>query len=109
MIISSWNVNSVRARISNILDYLKSAKPDIILMQEIKTEEKNFPFNDFKKNLYDSHVLGQKSYNGVAIVSKVKIDNVNTNLILFSSDFNFQSLPVVGVLTFAKFFFIIKI
>ena len=82
MIISSWNVNSVRARISNILDYLKSAKPDIILMQEIKTEEKNFPFNDFKKNLYDSHVLGQKSYNGVAIVSKVKIDNVNTNLIL---------------------------
>ena len=47
MKISSWNVNSVRARITNILNYLKTSKPDILLIQEIKTEEKNFPFNDF--------------------------------------------------------------
>ena len=44
MKISSWNVNSVRARITNILNYLKTSKPDILLIQEIKTEEKNFPF-----------------------------------------------------------------
>ena len=42
MKISSWNVNSVRARILNIVDYIKDSKPDILLLQEIKTEDKNF-------------------------------------------------------------------
>ena len=77
MKISSWNVNSVRARITNILSYLKISKPDILLIQEIKTEEKNFPFNDFKNLGYKSHVFGQKSYNGVAFLSKKKIENIN--------------------------------
>jgi len=49
MIISSWNVNSVRARIDNIKDYLKNSSPEILLMQEIKTEDPNFPYDDFKK------------------------------------------------------------
>ncbi len=59
MIISSWNVNSVRARIENITDYLKKFSPDIIMMQEIKTEDQNFPYDDFKKLKYDCHVFGQ--------------------------------------------------
>ncbi len=70
MILSSWNVNSVRARIENILIYLRSSKPDTLMMQEIKTEEKNFPFKEFKNAGYNSYVLGQKSYNGVAFLSK---------------------------------------
>ena len=82
MLISSWNVNSVRARIKNILDYLVSSQPDILMMQEIKTEEINFPFDKFKEKAYDTHVSGQKSYNGVAILTKVKIQNINTNLIV---------------------------
>ena len=53
MKISSWNVNSVRARIINITNYLKDSKPDVLMMQEIKTEKKNFPFNDFKNLGYD--------------------------------------------------------
>ncbi len=61
MKIVSWNVNSVRARILNILNYLKNSKPDILMIQEIKTEEKNFPFNDFKNSGYQSYVFGQKS------------------------------------------------
>ena len=77
MKISSWNVNSVRARITNLLNYLKTSKPDILLIQEIKTEEKNFPFNDFKNLDYESHVYGQKSYNGVAFLSKINIDKIN--------------------------------
>ena len=81
MIISSWNVNSVRARIENIKDYLKKFSPDILMMQEIKTEEINFPFDVFKNLKYDSYVLGQKSYNGVAILSKNKIKNINYKLI----------------------------
>ena len=80
MIISSWNVNSVRARIENITDYLKKFSPDIIMMQEIKTEDQNFPYDDFKKLKYDCHVFGQKSYNGVAILSKEKIKNVKNDL-----------------------------
>ncbi len=72
MKIVSWNVNSVRARILNILNYLKNSKPDILMIQEIKTEEKNFPFNDFKNLGYQSYVFGQKSYNGVAFLSKKK-------------------------------------
>ena len=77
MKISSWNVNSVRARIKNIIEYLKSSKPDILMIQEIKTEEKNFPFKDFKNLGYHCYVFGQKSYNGVAFLSKVNIDKIN--------------------------------
>ncbi len=81
MIISSWNVNSVRARIENIKSYLLKYRPDIVMMQEIKTEEVNFPFDDFSMMDYESHVFGQKSYNGVAIISKGKLKNIRTDLI----------------------------
>ena len=93
MKISSWNVNSVRARISNISNYLKISKPDILMIQEIKTEEKNFPFNDFKNLGYESHVFGQKSYNGVAFLSKININKINFP---FIKDSNKQSRIIVG-------------
>ncbi len=82
MKIISWNVNSVRARISNILDYIKEFSPDILLLQEIKTQDENFPYEEFKKKGYDSHVYGQKSYNGVAILSKVEVKNINKDFII---------------------------
>ena len=81
MLISSWNVNSVRARIENIKSYLLKYKPDILMMQEIKTEDVNFPYDDFSSMDYESHVFGQKSYNGVAIISKNKLNNIKTDLI----------------------------
>jgi exodeoxyribonuclease-3 len=81
MIISSWNVNSVRARIENIKSYLLKYKPDIVMMQEIKTEDINFPYDEFSSMDYESHVFGQKSYNGVAIISKHKLKNIRTDLI----------------------------
>ena len=93
MKISSWNVNSVRARITNIVNYLKFSNPDILLIQEIKTEEKNFPFNDFKNLDYESHVFGQKSYNGVAILSKIKIDKIDKK---FINDEKNQSRIIIG-------------
>ena len=79
MKIISWNVNSVRARINNIINYIKDTKPDLLLLQEIKTEEKNFPFEDFKNIGYTSYVFGQKSYNGVAILAKNKIQGIEKN------------------------------
>ena len=81
MKISSWNVNSVRARIDNIKKYIKISSPDLLLLQEIKTEEKNFPYEDFRKLKYQSYVSGQKSYNGVSILSKKKLSIINTNLL----------------------------
>jgi len=81
MLISSWNVNSVRARIKNIKSYLLKYKPNILMMQEIKTEDINFPYDDFSSMDYESHVFGQKSYNGVAIISKNKLKNVRNDLI----------------------------
>jgi len=81
MLITSWNVNSVRARIENIKEYLKKFSPDIVMMQEIKTEDPTFPYDDFSALNYECHVFGQKSYNGVAIISKYKLENIRTDLI----------------------------
>ena len=97
MKISSWNVNSVRARISNIIKYLKDTKVDVLMLQEIKTENKNFPFDDFKSIGYKSYVFGQKSYNGVAILSKKVIDDIQTNLFI---DKNKQSRIITGIITY---------
>ena len=93
MLITSWNVNSVRARILNILDYLKKSNTDVLMIQEIKTEEKNFPFQDFKNAGYNSYVFGQKSYNGVAFISKNNINKIDTK---FCIDENKQSRVIVG-------------
>jgi len=96
MKISSWNVNSVRARITNIVHYLKFSSPDILMIQEIKTEEKNFPFNDFKNLGYNSYVFGQKSYNGVAFLAKKQITKIDTE---FIKDKNNQSRIISGSIT----------
>jgi len=77
MKIVTWNVNSIRARIDNIRKYLKSSSPDIALLQEIKTEEKSYPFDEINKLGYISYISGQKSYNGVSILSKKKLNGIN--------------------------------
>ena len=81
MKISSWNVNSVRARLTNILDYLKKSRADILFIQEIKTEEKNFPYDEFIELGYKAHVFGQKSYNGVAFITKINIEKIDSQFI----------------------------
>jgi len=80
MIISSWNVNSVRARILNIKEYLKKFSPDIVMIQEIKTEDKTYPYDDLNSTGYKSYVFGQKAYNGVAILSKKELKNIQTDI-----------------------------
>ncbi len=80
MKISSWNVNSIRARIINIKEYLNSSSPDIAMFQEIKTQEETYPFDEIEKLGYSSYVNGQKSYNGVSILSKKKLKEINKTL-----------------------------
>ena len=99
MKIISWNVNSVRARIENIKDYIKDSSPDILLLQEIKTQNENFPISEFDELGYKSYVFGQKSYNGVAIISKQELKNINTN---FIKDDLKQSRIITGELSINK-------
>ena len=70
MKVATLNINSINARLPLLLDYIKSTKPDIILLQEIKTEYNSFPFFEINALGYDAKVLGQKGYNGVAVISK---------------------------------------
>ncbi len=80
MRIATWNVNSIRARLANALAWLDSAAPDVVLLQEIKTTQDAFPRLEIEERGYRCAVVGQKSYNGVAILSKYPIDNVVTAL-----------------------------
>jgi len=99
MKIISWNVNSVRARIENIKNYIKESDPDILLLQEIKTQNENFPTDEFKNLGYVSYVFGQKSYNGVAIISKNKLNNIDHD---FIKDDLKQSRIITAELKFKK-------
>ena len=78
--IVSWNVNSINARLENLLFFLDEAKPDVVLLQEIKCEEANFPSQPIADLGYNIAIFGQKSYNGVAILSKFPLQDVIKNL-----------------------------
>jgi exodeoxyribonuclease-3 len=78
--IASWNVNSIKARLDNVLNWLETAKPDVVLLQEIKTVDDGFPALEIKGLGYECAIHGQKSYNGVAILSKVGLDDVRCRL-----------------------------
>ena len=99
MIISSWNVNSIRARIEIIKEYINKFSPDILMVQEIKTEESNYPFEEIEKLKYKNYVFGQKSYNGVAIISKSKIESVENDVL---KDKNKQSRIISGDINLKK-------
>lgn len=73
MKIVTFNVNSVNARLENLLPWLAKVQPDIVLLQEIKTEFNSFPFFEIQSAGYDAKILGEKSYNGVAVLSRHKI------------------------------------
>ncbi len=72
--ITTWNVNSVRIRESLVADFLAREQPDLLLLQEIKCEEHQFPALAFQSLGYQSAVVGQKSYNGVAILHRAPVE-----------------------------------
>jgi len=85
MILSSWNINSVRIREELILRFINKVKPNILFLQEIKCEESQFPYLFFENLNYDCFVIGQKARNGVAIAVKkdIKInicENINKKI-----------------------------
>jgi len=76
MKIATFNVNSVKARLPRVLEWLSEAAPDVALLQEIKTQTEAFPYLEIEELGYNTAVFGQKSYNGVAILSKRPIEDV---------------------------------
>ena len=76
MKIATWNVNSIRARLPNVLDWIDSAAPDVAMLQETKTVADAFPVAPFEERGYVCAVAGQKSYNGVALLSKFPLEDV---------------------------------
>jgi exodeoxyribonuclease-3 len=78
--IATWNVNSINARIESFISWVRLEKPDIILLQELKCTTENFPHEAIDELGYNKAIFGQKSYNGVAILSKYPIDDVCNNL-----------------------------
>ena len=78
--IASFNINGIKARANALMTWLREAQPDVALLQEIKSVSENFPSDLFKDLGYNLAVNGQKSFNGVAILSKLPIEDIVTRL-----------------------------
>lgn len=76
----TWNVNSARARLVRILDFLERHRPDIICLQEVKATQETFPFSDIEEIGYQSFIHGQPSYNGVAILARKTVEDIRMGL-----------------------------
>jgi exodeoxyribonuclease-3 len=76
MKLATWNVNSIKVRLPQLLDWLAQARPDVVCLQELKTEESGYPREALEAAGYASAVSGQKTYNGVAILSRAPLTDV---------------------------------
>jgi exodeoxyribonuclease-3 len=78
--IATWNVNSIKARLPLVVEWLRDFAPDVALLQEVKSLEENFPRLEVEELGYHLAVCGQKSYNGVAVLSKAPLEDPTTAL-----------------------------
>ena len=76
MQIASWNVNSVRTRLEHVLDWLDRNTIDVLALQETKVDDPLFPLKPFQERDYHVSIHGQKSYNGVALISRQPLEDV---------------------------------
>jgi exodeoxyribonuclease-3 len=76
MRIATWNVNSIRARLERVVDWIEKQHPDVLCLQEIKCLDEQFPRETFEDLGYRVATYGQKTYNGVAILAKQNIEDV---------------------------------
>ncbi len=91
--LASWNVNSIRARIDHVTNWIKSNQPDILLLQELKAP--SFPDDIFTGLGYHSAAVTQKAYNGVAVLSRHAIETLNTTLGGDTTDTHARFLEVI--------------
>ena len=93
--IASWNVNSIKIRAEAVAQWLREAQPDVVCLQEIKCQDEGFPRTIFEDAGYNLSVHGQKSYNGVAILSKWQISEVTAGLPTLRGDDQARYLEAV--------------
>jgi len=86
MRIATWNVNSIKARLMTVIDTLNQIDCDVVCLQEIKCETDAFPYLEIEALGYNCVVHGQKSYNGVALLSRYPVEDIQRNLPTFSDD-----------------------
>lgn len=86
MRIATWNVNSINARLEGVLAWFESEAPEVAVLQEIKCVDEKFPAEAFERLGYNVVVHGQKTYNGVALLSKHPVEDVRKGLPLLSED-----------------------
>lgn len=80
MKLAAWNVNSLKVRLPQLLDFLATRQPDVVCLQETKLEDVNFPRAELEEAGYQVAFAGQKTYNGVAILSKAPLDEVRVGI-----------------------------
>ncbi len=80
MKLATWNVNSLKVRLPHLTDWLAAAQPDIVCLQELKTEDARYPRAELEAAGYRSAIYGQKTYNGVAILSRDEAKDVRTGI-----------------------------
>ena len=78
--LATFNANSIRARLSAVLEWLKKEEPDVLCLQECKVQDKDFPFASFESAGYTALYRGQKSYNGVAVITRHPPEEIRTGL-----------------------------
>lgn len=78
--IATWNVNSLRVRLQHVINFLTEQQPDVLALQETKVEDKNFPASVFQELGYHVSFSGQKTYNGMATISKKTMTDIETVL-----------------------------
>lgn len=76
MKVAMWNVNSVRARLPRVVEWLTKTSPDVVCLQETKVEDVSFPHEEFRNLGYQTTIYGQRTYNGVAILSRNPVTDV---------------------------------
>ena len=81
---TTWNVNSINARIDHLIKFIKIDQSDVYLLQELKCIEEKFPKQEIEKLGYKSYVNGQKAWNGVAFLSNKRL-NITTRQLISSS------------------------
>lgn len=86
MRLATWNVNSLKVRLPHLLDWLAKARPDAMCLQETKTEDANFPARELQAAGYRAVYCGQKAYNGVAILARSELGEVQHGIPDFSDD-----------------------
>ena len=80
MKLATWNVNSLRVRLSHLLDWLVRQTPDVVCLQELKLEDVNFPRTEIESAGYQCAISGQKTYNGVAILSRAPLTGIQAGI-----------------------------